>query len=171
MIFKIFKKFIIIFFFCFPVYAENIGIVDVAFLINNSKAGKFIQKTLKDENTKVIENLKKKEIDLKNQEKKLISQKNVLSEEEFSKKISDYRKKINDHNTQKKIKLDDLNKKKATGVAKLLENLNTILIEFSKNNNLELIIDKKYTILSKNEMDFTKEVLELLDKKVSKINF
>ena len=60
MIFKIFKKLIIIFFFCFPVYAENIGIVDVAFLINNSKAGKFIQKTLKDENTKVIENLKKK---------------------------------------------------------------------------------------------------------------
>ena len=53
----------------------------------------------------------------------------------------------------------------------MIENLNTILIEFSKNNNLELIIDKKYTILSKNEMDFTKEVLELLDKKVSKINF
>ena len=171
MLTRIFKKLIIIVFFCFPSYAENVGIVDITFLINNSKAGKFIQKTLNDENTMVIENLKKKEIDLKNQEKKLISQKNVLSEEEFTKKIRDYRKKINNHNTEKKNKLDDLNKKKATGVAKLLENLNTILIEFSKNNNLELIIDKKYTILSKNEMDFTKEVLELLDKKVSKINF
>tara|TARA_B100002019_G_C21164555_1_gene545127 strand:+ start:821 stop:982 length:162 start_codon:yes stop_codon:yes gene_type:complete len=53
----------------------------------------------------------------------------------------------------------------------LLENLNQILVQYSKDNNIDLIIDKKYTILTKNEGDITNLVLELLDKKITKISF
>lgn len=163
--------FIFLFLSCSQLYAKNINIVDINFLIQNSKAGKHIQKTLNEENKKIIENLKKKSNDLKTEEKNLIAQKNVLSEDEFAKRINIYKKKINNHNLERKNKLEALNQKKATGIAKLLENLNQILIQFSKDNNIDLILDKKYTILTKNESDITKLILELLDKKITKITF
>ena len=155
----------------FQAYAENIAIVDVNFLINNSKAGKFIQKNLNAENKKIVEDLKKKETNLINEEKKLITQKNVLSEEEFKKKIQEHREKISKHNLEKKNKLESLNQKKAKGVSNLLKNLNDILVLYSKDNNIELIVDKKYTILTKNEKDITKKVLLLLDEKINKVSF
>ena len=168
------KKLLLVFsFFIFSLSAcaQNIAIVDVNFLINNSKAGKFIQKNLNDDNNKIIESLKKQEKNLIDQEKKLVTQKNVLSEEEFAKKIQDHRKKINNHNQERKNKLEQLNQKRAKGVSNLLKNLNDVLIGYSKENNIELIVDKKYTILSKNENDITKTVLDLLDKKINKVNF
>ena len=170
-----FKHFFVIisflFFFNFNAYAENIAIVDVNFLINNSKAGKFIQKNLTADNKKIVEDLKKKETNLINEEKKLITQKNVLSEEEFKKKIQEHREKISKHNAEKKNKLESLNQKKAKGVSNLLKNLNDILVLYSKDNDIELIVDKKYTILTKNEKDITKKVLLLLDEKISKVSF
>ena len=80
------KLFFIFFFFTTQSFSKNITIVDVNFLIQNSKAGKFIQKTLNDDNKKIIEELNKKGNELKNEEKKIVSQKNVLSEEELEKK-------------------------------------------------------------------------------------
>ena len=159
------------FIFSLSASAQNIAIVDVNFLINNSKAGKFIQKNLNDDNNKIIESLKEQEKNLIDQEKKLVTQKNVLSEEEFAKKIQDHRKKINNHNQERKNKLEQLNQKRAKGVSNLLKNLNDVLIGYSKENNIELIVDKKYTILSKNKNDITKTVLDLLDKKINKVNF
>ena len=54
----------------FHAHAENIAIVDVNFLINNSKAGKFIQKNLTADNKKIVEDLKKKETNLINRFKR-----------------------------------------------------------------------------------------------------
>ena len=79
--------------------------------------------------------------------------------------------KISKHNLEKKNKLESLNQKKAKGVSNLLKNLNDILVLYSKDNNIELIVDKKYTILTKNEKDITKKVLLLLDEKISKVSF
>tara|TARA_B100002019_G_C21164555_1_gene545126 strand:+ start:466 stop:819 length:354 start_codon:yes stop_codon:yes gene_type:complete len=111
---KIFVKLLLIFFFFITQsFSKNITIVDVNFLIQNSKAGKFIQKTLNDDNKKIIAELNKKGNELKNEEKKIISQKNVLSEEEFRKKIDGYKKKINKHNLERRNKLEELNKKKS----------------------------------------------------------
>ena len=49
-----FNIFIKLFYFSFTTqsFSKNITIVDVNFLIQNSKAGKFIQKTLNDDNKK-----------------------------------------------------------------------------------------------------------------------
>ena len=65
----IYKTFFI-FFFLLHSHFKNITIVDVNFLIQNSKAGKFIQKTLNDDNKKIIEELNKKGNELKNEEKR-----------------------------------------------------------------------------------------------------
>ena len=74
-----FKKnlfFIIFFLISFKVNAEqSYAIVDIDFLVNNSKAGKFIQNNIKSHNEKIINEFRIIEKRLKEEEKKLISQK------------------------------------------------------------------------------------------------
>ena len=160
---------IFLFFLSIKSHANVIAIVDINYIIKNSEAGKSIQQILEKDNNKFKSELKKKNESLKNEEKKIISQKNVLSEQEFNNKIQEFRDKLKKHNSEKNKNLELLNQKKALGISKLLENLNQILVDYSKENNFDLVVDKKYTILTKNDNDITSKVLELLNNKIKKI--
>ena len=60
-------------------------------------------------------------------------------------------------------------KKRNEAVSKLLVEINKLLIDYSKKNEISMILDKKNVIISKNENDITEEILGLLNNKVSKI--
>lgn len=171
MIFKIIK---VILFFTFFItsnaQAEKIVIVDINSLISNSSAGQSVKLKLKEEKENLAKLFKKKEDDLKKKEKNLVSQKNVLSEEEFRKKAKSLNEKINLYKKEKKIKLDEIANNRNRRIAKLLENINELLVEYSTKNSITLVVDKKYTIISKNEIDVTKTILDLLNNKIKKIN-
>ena len=82
------KKFFIILFILLNqvsfVYAEvNIVFVDLNKIMTTSKPGSFILENLNKKNNQLLNNFKKDEKKLKDDEIKLISQKNILSEEEF----------------------------------------------------------------------------------------
>ena len=51
----------------------------------------------------------------------------------------------------------------------ILKTLSPILTEYSKNNNISIIMDKKNIIVGKTELNITKEILILLDDKIKKI--
>ena len=171
MILKIIKVVLFFtFFITFNAQAEKIVIVDINSLISNSSAGQSIKLKLKEEKENLAKLLKKKEDNLKEQEKKLVSQKNVLSEEEFKKKAKSFNEKLNLYKKEKKTKLDEIANNRNKRVAKLLENVNEVLVEYSTKNSITLVVDKKYTIISKNEIDITKTILDLLNNKIKKIN-
>ena len=90
------------FFITFNAQAEKIVIVDINSLISNSSAGQSIKLKIKEEKENLAKLLKKKEDNLKEQEKKLVSQKNVLSEEEFKKKAKSFNEKLNLYKKEKK---------------------------------------------------------------------
>ena len=52
---------------------------------------------------------------------------------------------------------------------KIVKNLSPILTEYSKQNNISLIMDKKNIIIGKTVLNITKEILALLDNKIKKI--
>ena len=150
--------------------AEKIIIVDINSLIANSTAGQSIKSKLKEEKDSLVKQFKKKEEDLKKQEQKLVSQKNVLSEEEFRTKAKSLNEKINLYKKEKKSKLDEVAINRNRRVSKLLEAINELLIDYSTKNSITLILDKKNTIISKNEIDLTNVILDSLNKKIKKIN-
>ncbi len=57
-----------------------------------------------------------------------------------------------------------MNAKQANMIAKLLEDINKTLINYSKEKNISTIIDKKNVIITKAENDITKEILSILNK-------
>ena len=65
--------------------------------------------------------------------------------------------------------MEQTNKKRNDALSKLLKEINQLLIEYSERNKISMMLDKKNVIISKNENDITKEILNLLDKKITKI--
>ena len=160
-------KYLSILFLLFPVSlkAESLVIVDIDYIIKNSKLGKSLINNLKNENGKINEKLKTKEDEFLNTEKNLVSKKNILSEDEFQKEFDAFKKKISQYNIEKQKILEDFDILKKKKYSELFEIINNVLLKYSKQNNIITIIDKKYVIISKSEIDITQDILDLIDNK------
>ena len=97
MILKLIKVlfFFIIFQFQNLVYAKDkIAYIDIDKLLNQSIAGKLITKKIENKYKSNIENFKQTESQLEKEEKDILSQKNILSSEEYNKKVLEFKKKL-----------------------------------------------------------------------------
>ena len=137
--------------------------------MNNSKAGKNIQEQIKKITDARIKEIKSKDKLFKDKETKLIAQKKILSEQEFAKKVNDLKNEVIKFNSLRKKEMEQSNKKRNDALSKLLKEINQLLIEYSERTKISIMLNKKYVIISRNENDITKEILDLLDKKITKI--
>jgi Skp family chaperone for outer membrane proteins len=151
--------------------AELLAFINMDYIMNNSLAGKSISAQLKKLHQSNINNFKKKEEDLKLEETKIISQKNVLEKNQYEKKITLLRKDVTEYRNSRNKKINELTQKRLEAQSLLIKTLNPILAEYAETNKISMILQKKYVIIGKSELDVTKEVLKLLDSKVKKINF
>tara|TARA_B100000780_G_C21070761_1_gene430854 strand:+ start:559 stop:1059 length:501 start_codon:yes stop_codon:yes gene_type:complete len=164
------KYFIIIFFFLLISFTssyseEKILFVDINYVLNKSNEGIKINKQLNDIQKKNINEFKKIEKKLKIEEDKIISSKNVLSDEELNKKIIDFQKKVTDFKSLQIKKNEELNIKRNTLKKKLLSNLNTIIAEHSKENNISIVLPKSSIVIGKSDLDITKLILKKINQK------
>ena len=159
----------IFFFFIFssPVISEQkIAFVDIDRLVSVSKPGSSIFNQLKDIDNKNLNLLKKKEIKLKEKEKKLISQKNIISETDFKNKISELKSEISNYNQNRKKIIEKFNKLKVESTNNFLKLLNPILAKYLIENEISIILQKKDLIIGKTELDITDEIIKIVNKEI-----
>ena len=169
-----FKKFVIILFIMFISalsYAEEQKIVylNVDKIMQQSIAGKSIKKQLENLYNKNLEKFKKNDELLKNKEKKLIAQKNILSQEDFQKELSSLRKEIINFQKEQVKARDDINKLRIGATNKLILQLSPILQEYAKENSVSLILQKKNIVMGKKEIEITDEILQITNKEIKNI--
>ena len=145
--------------------------IDYKFVLNQSLAGKKAQDDLKKKLNKGIESLQKQEKSLQASEKKIIEQKKIISADEYKKKITELRKKVSTLQKQRNQLMDTVAKQRAKAKNVLLKNLNPIIKEYMKNNNIKMIIDKKFLVMADESLNITKPIVELLNKKLKSIDF
>ena len=157
--------------FCTAVSAEQkIVILDLKYVLNNSKAGKGAQDYLKKSFTDNAKKFNNMENDLKKEEKDLLAKKTILSKDEYTKKIDNLRKKVIDFQSQRKSSIDKIATQRAESREILIKNIDPILQTYIKENNISLVIDKKYTLGGSPENDITKIIVEKLNKALPSIN-
>ena len=157
--------------FCTGVSAEQkIVIFDLKYVLNNSKAGKGAQDYLKKSFTDNAKKFNNMENDLKKEEKDLLAKKTILSKDEYTKKIDNLRKKVIDFQSQRKSSIDKIATQRAESREILINNIDPILETYIKENNISLVIDKKYTLGGRPENDITKIIVEKLNKTLPSIN-
>ena len=155
--------------FSYTLAESNVAFVDMQYLMDKSLAGQSLKKQLESLHKKNLDYFKKEEDFLKKKEQDLISKKNILSKEDFQEEISNLRNKVKNYQAERNEKINSLTKKRLSSMETIIKNLSPILAEYSKENNISIIMDKKNIIVGKTELDITKKILVLLDKKIKKI--
>ena len=167
------KKIVSIFiFFLFSLSAyssEKIVYLDVEKIMQESIAGKEIIAKLKKKRETTISMFQKKEKEIIEKEKKLISQKNILNEDEFKKKIQDLRGDIAKYQKDRNKASNDIAQTRIKASTSLINKLAPILEAYSKENSIRIIIQKKHIVMGSKEDDITKDILNLVNQKIKNI--
>ena len=149
---------------------EIIKFVDLNNILNTSNVGKKIITELNKKNKLLLDNFKKKQSSLMESEKKLIAQKNILEKSELDKKILILKDEVDSYNKEKNTKIKLLSQKKSEAQSNLIQIINEILIDYSKEKNISMIIKKESIILGHSSADITKEILEIVNNKKLEIS-
>ena len=145
---------------------QNIAFIDMDRVISKSNSGSSILNQLNDINNKNLIFLKKEEKKFKEKEAKLISQKNIISETDFKTKINSLKVEIDKYNQNRNKIITEFQKLKVDNTNKLLKLINPILIKFSNEKKISILLQKKDLIIGKTELDITDEVIKIINTEV-----
>ena len=161
---------VIFFLISIPIYAsEKIVYLDVEKIMQESNAGKAVIAKIKKKRETTISKFQKKEKEIIEKEKKLISQKNVLNEEEFKKKIQDLRGEIANYQKDRNKASNNITQTRVKASTTLIKKLTPILEAYSKENSIKIIVQKKHIVMGSKEYDITKDILNLVNQKIKSI--
>jgi len=122
---------IFIIFYSSSSYSESLIVfLDMDKIMLQSQAGKSITVQLEKLHKNNIDTFKKKEEELKNKESSIVSQKNVLTKEEFEKKIDLLRKEANEYRIKRRDSINSLTKKRVDAQNNLINVINPILADY-----------------------------------------
>ena len=166
---KILRSSILVIFLLFTNQAfseQKIAFIDMDKVISTSKSGSSVLAQLTDLNKKNSKFLKDEEKKFKEKETKLISQKNIISETDFKNKVNELKSEIKSYNQNRNKMLADFNKLKIDNTNNLLKLINPILVKFSNDKEIAIILQKKNLVVAKTELDITDEVIKIVNSEV-----
>ena len=143
---------------------KQIAFIDIDLIMNQSEFGKRSYKKIDDDFIRENEKLLKIEKNLVSKEQEILKQKNVLSEEQLNKKIGDLKKEFNDFQRKKRSMNEKFNKMRLDKTNQMVQSLNNILSKYADENNISLIIQKKFIVIAKSGLDITSEILKIFNK-------
>ena len=139
-------------------------LLDLDYILSNTKIGKNIFQELEKNENKKIEELKSQEKNLKNQENKILASKNIISKDELNKKINDFKVKLNEYKKIKNQEIEKLKKKRSEEILKILSLINPVIQKYMQDNSISIILDKKNVFIADKNYDITEKLIELIDK-------
>tara|TARA_A100001011_G_scaffold100061_1_gene105437 strand:- start:262 stop:762 length:501 start_codon:yes stop_codon:yes gene_type:complete len=163
------KKYILFFYLILLNFAnseQKIAYIDMKKILNTSTVGinltKEIEKKINKENKKF--NLIEEQ--LKKEEKDLSQKKNILSKDEFTKKLSSLKQKVDIYNKDKNNSLKNVNQIKINKTSKLINKINPIIANYASDKNISIIIRKDSMIMGKTELDISSDIINLINKNI-----
>ena len=166
---KILRSLILVIFLLFTNHAfseQKIAFIDMDKVISTSKSGSSILKQLTELKNKNLKFLKNEEKKFQEKETKLISQKNIISETDFKNKVNELKSEIKSYNQNKNKILADFNILKIANTNNLLKLINPILVKFSNDKEIAIILQKKDLVVAKTQLDITDEVIKIVNSEV-----
>ena len=110
------------------------------------------------------------EEEIRKKDSELNKQKNIISDEEFQKKVKVLNSDLQNYQRALQENRNIINNYKISATSKLLKNLKPILAEYSVEKNISVIFQKKDLIIAKNSLNITDDIIVILNKTITKIN-
>jgi Skp family chaperone for outer membrane proteins len=165
------KKFysIIICFFLFSTnsFSDNkIAYIDIDMILSQSEPSKLLFSQLKKIEEKKLKKLKNDEINLKEEENKILSTKNIISNEEYNKSVSNFKNKLNKYKKTKNKVIQDLKQKRNNEVLRFFKLINPLIEKVMDEKSIKIIIEKKNIFIAKSNYDITPTVIEKINENI-----
>ena len=165
---SLFKKILFFSFFYFILIinanSENkVAYVDLDFLITNTKIGKTLFEKLKNNENKKFKEFSIEEKNLKEQEKKILSSKNIISEKQLNIDIEKFQKKLKAYKNSKSAEIEKLKNTRNDEILKLLNSINPLIQKYMNDNSIDILIDKKNIYIANKKYEITNNLILLVD--------
>ena len=157
---------ILLSFITFSYSQDQIVYLDLDKVVSNTKAGKSILINLEKSKKNALLNFEKKEADLKKIEEEINSQKNILSENEFKKKILEFRKEVNNFRKNRQKVINDFKQKKKIEFEKFFKKITPIIENYVSEKNIDILLDRKNIFVASKKKNITQEIIEIIDSKI-----
>ena len=165
------KKFITIFIVVFinehSSYAQDqIVYLDLDNVVNNTQAGKLILNKLEKSKIKALSKFENREKELRKIEDQIKKQKNIISEDEFKKKLVEFRKEVsNFHNDRQKV-ISEFNQKRKKEFEEFFKKITPIIENYVSKNNIDMVLDKKNIFVGSKKKNITGEIIKIIGKEI-----
>lgn len=143
---------------------ENIVFIDLNYVLNKSNDGKKILEELKNISEINNEKFNKEERLLEKERNDIKKLKNIISKDEYNKKVSLFQEKVEIYNKEKSNILKSFENKKKKELDIFFKSLNEIMNVYMKENSISIIIDKKNIVMAAVKNDISNEIIDLVNK-------
>ncbi len=150
---------------------ENIRFININYIVNNSEAGKSLNKIIENKSKKILSELSDLGKKIENKKDKIISQKNILKKEEYEKLVKTYDDEVKRYNNIRKKKNEDFNEFRINSQKKIVQTLNPIIKSFLEKESIQILLQKDKIIFGDDKLDITEEILKIFNDKHKKIKF
>ena len=142
---------------------DKVSYLDIDFILTNTIAGKALLINLQKQEEVKINEFKINDEKFKNDEKKILGKKNLVSDEELNKAMRELKINFQKYNETKKIEIENLKKKRNKNIISFINSINPIIEKYMTDNSIYMLIDKKNVFIANNNYDITKKLIELID--------
>jgi outer membrane protein len=162
---KMIKFFFIILMFSFNTVSssEKINFVDVDYIVKNSNIGKKTLEIIDDLDKKNIENIRKKNLDLKDMENAIKKKKNIISKEDFNKEVVDFQNKVQKFTNEKNKIVKNFNDFRNKELQKLFKSIRPLIRDYMEQNSINILIDAKNVFMANDSVNLTEDVLKIIN--------
>ena len=142
---------------------QSVKFVNIDLLVNNTKIGNQMLDKISSLDQKNIEKLKSFEKQIKDKRDEIKLKKNVISEVEFEKEVTNLNKKILDFNNQKKNMVEELTNIKNKELNLFFENIKPVVQNYMSENSIDMIVNSKNIFMGNNKSDITNDLIEIIN--------
>jgi len=145
---------------------EQIVFLDLDNVVSNTNAGKSILDKLEKSKKETLLKFEKKEKDLKKIEDQIKKQKNIISEDEFKKKIVEFRKEVSNFQKERQKVSNEFNQKRKKEFEEFFKKITPIIENYVSENNIDMVLDKKNIFVGSKKKNITEEIIRIINKKI-----
>jgi len=148
---------------------DRVSYIDIDYILTNTISGKELLNALKKEEELKINKFKLNDDNFKNEEKKILAKKNLISEDELRKEMKILQDKFQKYKKEKIKEIDEFKIKRNRNILNFLNLINPIIEKYMADNSIYMLIDKKNVFIASKEYDITKSLIELIDNQIKNI--
>lgn len=154
----------------FSAEGMKFAVVDINTLLNDSAAGKSIQKQLKVKRDEFKKEFSKKESELREVEKSIVAKKGKVPLEELSKEKKKFETGLIETKKLFRKRRAALDRGLSAAMQELRKEIIESAAEIAEEKGFQVILTRESVVVVEKEFDITKDVLKKLDKKTKSIS-